>query len=383
MNALSPDKKILLVDDNKLILRMIGATFRQNGFKCMTAESASEALELLQKEVPDIILSDYSMPGMDGFAFRQHLIDHPVLQNIPFIFFTSFSDNEMMIEGLNLKAVDYISKETRPDVIVSKVDNILTTVREQQRQSLAELRKGVEALQIKTVPPAPPQIPGFKVHFIHQSYKDYPGGDFIDFIRIQDHTIIVLGDVMGKKWGAWFFSFIFLSYIRTAIRLCALDGNLSTGSILNKINKVICDDPALNDIFSIVSLVSIDHGTGQVVFSGAGDLPLLRYTAAEGQCTRLHSEGLLLGLFSDSDYLEQDFTLQPGDKLIMLTDGIIDFEDETGKKTDYNLFQELVTPILGTANAFEGISSRFKPLGDSSQVDDRSLIYIERTTDDH
>lgn len=383
MNAPNPDKKILLVDDNKLILRMIGATFRQNGFKCMAAESASEALELLQKEVPDIILSDYSMPGMDGFAFRQHLMDHPVLQNIPFIFFTSFSDNEMMIEGLNLKAVDYISKETRPDVIVSKVDNILTTVREQQRQSLAELRKGVEALQIKTVPPAPPQIPGFKVDFIHQSYKDYPGGDFIDFIRIQDHTIIVLGDVMGKKWGAWFFSFIFLSYIRTAIRLCALDGNLSTGSILNKINKVICDDPALNDIFSIVSLVSIDHGTGQVVFSGAGDLPLLRYTAAEGQCTRVHSEGLLLGLFSDSDYLEQAFTLQPGDKLIMLTDGIIDFEDETGKKTDYNLFQELVTPILGTANAFEGISSRFKPLGDSSQVDDRSLIYIERTTDDH
>lgn len=383
MSVLNPDKKILLVDDNRLILRMIGATFRQNGFKCMAAESATDALELLQQEVPDIILSDYSMPEMDGFQFRQLLMEHPVFHNIPFIFFTSFSDSEMMMEGLNLKAVDYISKETRPDVIVSKVDNILSTVREQQRQSLAELRKGVEALQIKTVPAFPPAIPGFKIDFVHQSYQDYPGGDFIDFISVQDHTIIVLGDVMGKKWGAWFFSFVFLSYIRTAIRLCALDGNLSTGSILDKINKVICEDPALKDIFSIVSLVSIDHKTGSLVYSGAGDLPLLLYDTNEQQCTRVHSEGFLLGLFSHSEYLEHRISLKTGDKLILLTDGIIDFEDEHGKKTDFNLFQDLVTPILGAQKPFDGISARFRPEGDRSQVDDRSLIYIEKNNDDN
>ena len=378
MSVLNPNKKILLVDDNKLILKLIGATFQKNGFKCLAAESAADALELLQKEVPDIILSDYSMPKMNGFEFRQQLIDHPLLNNIPFIFFTSFSDTEMMMEGLNLKAVDYISKETLPEVIVSKVDNILSTVRDQQRQSLAELRKGVEALQIKTVPALPPQIPGYKIDFVHQSYQDYPGGDFIDFIAIENHTIVVLGDVMGKKWGAWFFSFIFLSYIRTAVRLCALDGNLSPGSILNKINKVICDDPALKDIFSIVSLVLIDHKSGELVYSGAGDLPLLLYSAGENKCTRVQSTGLLLGLFAESEYEEQKFKLNHGDKLIMLTDGIIDFEDKAGKKTDFNLFQQLVTPILATENTFEVIASRFKPIGDSTQVDDRSLIYLEK-----
>jgi sigma-B regulation protein RsbU (phosphoserine phosphatase) len=68
----------------------------------------------------------------------------------------------------------------------------------------------------------------------------------------------VLGDVMGKKWGAWYFSFGFLSYIRAAVRICISEGNFSTKSILQKINDVVYHDPVVNDVLSSLSLVMLD-----------------------------------------------------------------------------------------------------------------------------
>lgn len=381
MNSMSIDNvnsKVLLVDDNPMFLKLMGFSFQKKGFKCLTAPSAIQALDLLQSERPDIILSDYSMPDMNGFEFREELIKSPTLNNIPFIFFTSFSDSELMIEGLNLKAVDYISKETNPEVIVTKVDNILSTVKEQRQQSLLELRKGVEALQIKSVPQSPPHIQGFDTQFLYHSYQNYPGGDFIDFLSLQDDIIVVLGDVMGKKWGAWFFSFIFLSYIRTAIRLCVADGNHSTAHILKKINMVIADDPALEDIFSTLSLLRIHKPTGRLYYTGAGDLPLIWFRAQMDTVEVVHSTGMLLGLFREAEYEEKQILMQPGDKLLMITDGIIDFEDVTGKKSDYARFVETITPVLQAAHSFTGIQQRFKSGSDLLQVDDRSLIYFEK-----
>jgi sigma-B regulation protein RsbU (phosphoserine phosphatase) len=67
-------KKILLVDDNTLVLEMMGRALGKEGFECMKAASAGQAMELLREERPDIILSDYHMPEVNGFEFRQNLI---------------------------------------------------------------------------------------------------------------------------------------------------------------------------------------------------------------------------------------------------------------------------------------------------------------------
>jgi sigma-B regulation protein RsbU (phosphoserine phosphatase) len=67
--------KILLVDDNPLVLMTMGQALTREGFICMKADSAPHAMELLEKETPDIILSDYDMPEVNGFQFRQQLMD--------------------------------------------------------------------------------------------------------------------------------------------------------------------------------------------------------------------------------------------------------------------------------------------------------------------
>jgi sigma-B regulation protein RsbU (phosphoserine phosphatase) len=376
---MATSKKILLVDDNPLVLEMMGRALNKEGFHCMKAISADAATELLKQERPDVILSDYHMPDVDGFSFRQNLIAIPEYKDIPFMFLTSEEDNDLMLKGINLEAVDYILKDTPLPVVVSKINNFLSTVREQHERTLKELSVAAMALNLHSVPQKRPVINGFEVDFWHRSYQNYPGGDFIDFITIDErYTFIVLGDVMGKKWGAWYFSFGFLSYIRAAVRICISEGNYSTKNILQKINDVVYHDPVVNDVLSSLSLVMLDATESKITYSGAGDLPLLYYNSVDNNLQQISSSGMLLGMLQDGDFDEITLKLNVGDRFFMFTDGIIDFEGAGGKKTDYNTFVEAVTPYLNRPFS-EFKRSDFLQEKTVDHIDDCSLIHLQKT----
>ncbi|TFF39569.1 fused response regulator/phosphatase [Mucilaginibacter psychrotolerans] len=372
-------KKILLVDDNPLVLEMMGRALSKEGFECMKAASAQQAIQLLQQQLPDIILSDYHMPDVDGFLFRQQLLAHTAYKDIPFMFLTSEVDNQLMLQGINLDAVDYILKDTPVAVVVSKINNFLNTVREQHERTLKELSKAAMSLNLHSVPKTLPMMKGFEADFWHKPFQNYPGGDFIDFIAIDSrYTFIVLGDVMGKKWGAWYFSFGFLSYIRAAVRICIAEGNFSTRSILQKINSVVYHDPVVSDVLSSLSLVLLDNEERTLKYSGAGDLPLLYYNAKDKQVSQVRSAGMLLGLMPDGDFDEIAITPGIGDQLFIFTDGLIDTETPSGKKTDYAAFEAAVSPYLGMPfDEFK--KSTFLADKANNQVDDCSLIFLQKT----
>jgi sigma-B regulation protein RsbU (phosphoserine phosphatase) len=371
-------KKILLVDDNLMFLKIMEKAFQKHGFHCYVSESAGNAIALLETKInPDIILSDYEMPEMNGIEFRRYLTGVPEFNDIPFVFLTSFSNHELIVTGLDLKAIDYVIKETPVDVIVSKINNILLTIEKQRELTGLEIKKAAASLNFKSIPLSAPCIDGFTIDFWHSAFHDIPGGDFIDFIRVNDrYSFIVLGDVMGKKWNAWFFTFGFLSYVRSAIRFAAFNEDYSTVDILNKVNSVICFDNILKDILSSLSLLLIDSETGALTYSGAGDLPLVHYQHAQRQVSTISSSGLLLGLFENGNFNEQNIILEPGDSLFIFSDGLIDFSDGTGKKSDFNDFSNLLLQKLSTGENFGQIKEGFLNNGLQEQVDDRSLIRI-------
>jgi sigma-B regulation protein RsbU (phosphoserine phosphatase) len=379
MSALT--KKILLVDDNQLFLKMLSHAFRKAGFDCITAESGAEALNLLKKNIPDAVLSDYEMPAMNGLQFREELLADADLMDIPFIFLTHISDHELMEKGLGLQAVDYVLKDTPVSVIVSKLNNIIYTVQKQQELSKIELKRAAEALNVRSIPQNLPYIKGYKVDFWHQPYQDIPGGDFIDFIEADEHhTFIVLGDIMGKKWMAWFFTFSFLSYVRAAVRFGALSGDYSVSSILHKVNEVICLDAVLKDMLSSLSLIMIDTAENQVIYSGAGDLPLLHYSAGTSQLKKIASDGILLGLFQNTNFSEQQISLGNNDRLFIFTDGMTDLSAGNGKKSDYNLFMNSLKPLLNENLSFERMKTELFEKSAGLRVDDCSIIQIRKTS---
>jgi sigma-B regulation protein RsbU (phosphoserine phosphatase) len=373
-------KTILLVEDNLLFRKVMSSALTRAGYHCVLATSAPEALQLLLLEEPQLILSDYDMPEMNGFDFRQAVLANPRFSDIPFVFLTSHTDNSMILEGLNLNALDYINKETPLPVIISKLGNIIKSLENEHIKSIHELRAAADALNVKSIPSQDPQIEGFRITFWHKGFRGYPGGDFIEFVKVDDRFCFgFLGDIMGKKWKAWFFTFGFLSYIRAAIRFCVLDDDLRLEHIVQKINRLVYMDDSLQNILSSLSLILMDSHTGQIHYTGAGDLPLI-YHSGETQITQtLTSSGLLLGLLEDGFYDNQTITMHPGDQLVLFTDGMIDIPSENGKKTDYPFFVSKIRPHLGQPQSFGLIKANvLDRITDSNQLDDASIIFIEK-----
>ncbi|RKD14324.1 response regulator receiver protein [Pelobium manganitolerans] len=371
-------KKILLVDDEPFQLRLMQKVLNQNGFEATTASSVESALEVLQNDIQDLIISDIEMPTIDGFDFRKRLLEDKKFKNIPFLFHTSHNKEMLIDKGLALKAIDYIDKNTPVEQLVAKVKNILATVVEQNEKSIAELKSVADKLNLKNVPQKKLKLKNFEINIFHKTYQNHPGGDFIDLIKIDDrYTFVVLGDVMGKKWGAWFFSFTFLSYIRSAIRLCVFDGNLSVAKIMQRINQVIHVDEFLNDIYSTLSLVLIDDETGDISYCGASDLPLLKYNPASQEVTQYKSKGLLLGFFKNGNFNEQSIATTSNDRVYLISDGVIDFEAKGVKKTDLNLFLGSLKMHLNQNLSFNQITESIFN-SQKYQVDDCSLIQIKR-----
>lgn len=372
-------KKVLLVDDNPLFLKILTHAFTKAGFNCASCPSASEAIDYLNINIPDAILSDYEMPEMNGIEFRKVLINHSDFKDIPFVFLSYITDKDLMSEGLDLQAVDYVVKETPVNVIVSKITNLIDTVQKQRELSVLEIKKAALALNIRTVPKIAPVVQGFDVDFWHQAYQDVPGGDFIDFIEVDDrYSYIVLGDVMGKKWVAWFFTFSFLSYIRAAIRFGIMNRDFSPAEILQKVNSVICYDDALKDILSTMSLVMVDKQEQVITYAGAGDLPALHYKAEASEMAQVDSDGLLLGLFPDGGYTEQRVQLKPGDQFFIFTDGLIDYEENGEKKSDYNLFKDKLLHMIEDKMTFKQIRQHLLQNLSPALVDDCSIINISK-----
>ncbi|SKB72601.1 response regulator [Dyadobacter psychrophilus] len=374
-------KRILLVEDNLMFRKVFEASLIKAGYSCVACESATEALELLLVETPDLILSDYDMPEMNGFDFRQAVLLNPNISDIPFVFLTSFTDASLVMEGLSMYAIDFINKETPIPVIISKLSNIIKSLQNEHVRSVRELKIAAETLNVKSIPTRSPDISGFRVYFWHKGYLGYPGGDFIDFVQVdQRFCFAFLGDIMGKKWKAWFFTFGFLSYIRAAIRFCVLDNDFTLDTIVQKINKLICMDESLQNILSSLSLLLLDSETGEVHYTGAGDLPLISFRPETTRATTVLSSGLLLGLLEDGFYDQQVIQMKTGDQLVIFTDGMIDIPSDGSKKSDYPFFVSKITPYLGNTESFDLIKTHvLESINDSNQMDDASIIFIEKT----
>lgn len=113
---------ILIVDDTPTNLDMLLDFLEAAGFKVVVAEDGERALGLAEYAPPDLILLDILMPGIDGFETCRRLKANPATQEIPIIFLTAVSDNVDKVKGLNLGAVDYITKPLNHEEVLARVN---------------------------------------------------------------------------------------------------------------------------------------------------------------------------------------------------------------------------------------------------------------------
>lgn len=119
------DFKVLIVDDVPENIQVLAHLLSEKGLKVNFADSGQKALKAIKNNLPDLILLDVSMPGMDGFQVCEKLKEDPLTTDIPVIFLTAKVDQQDVINGLEKGAVDYVTKPFNAKELISRVFNHL------------------------------------------------------------------------------------------------------------------------------------------------------------------------------------------------------------------------------------------------------------------
>jgi len=373
--------KIVLIDDDSTIAQIFQHNLNKAGFYCRIAYDAMKGFELIKSFMPDIIISDIMMPKIDGLQLRKMILNDPSVSSIPFVFFTAKGDEQDILKGYDMEIADYIVKSAAPRVVIAKVAAIVNNLSKVQSQVISELHKAADSLREKVVPAGKPAFDNFKIEHWHKPFAGVPGGDFIDYVSLDDDNLaIILGDVMGKKWGAWYFAFAYAGYIRSAVRSIIEDRVVtSPGNILKKVNHAVYQDSKISEVFTTLSVIILDKKNMTLKYSGAGDLPLIYKKANSSDASKIQSDGLLLGFLQNSEYPDSKIEMEKGDFVVLMSDGVVESVNENREQYGTTRLINLVNSLNGNRSVLEKIKESISNFSKEKFEDDISLITIEAT----
>jgi len=136
-------KKILFVDDEEDLLKMVGMRLRAAGYEVLTASNGPEALKLVEMENPDLILLDIMMPEMDGFEVCRKIKELKDRADIPIIFFTAKEAVEDKVKGLKAGVADYVAKSTDSRELLARIEMLLETYEHYKEISMKDELTGL------------------------------------------------------------------------------------------------------------------------------------------------------------------------------------------------------------------------------------------------
>jgi signal transduction histidine kinase len=141
---------ILVVDDNPANIKVLFDFLQGSSFRVFVAKSGESALEKIEETTPDLILLDILMPGIDGFETCRRLKENPKTKNVPIIFMTALSEPSDKVKGLDLGAIDYITKPIEHEEALARINvhlqlrkSQLRLIQEEKMYSLGQLVAGI------------------------------------------------------------------------------------------------------------------------------------------------------------------------------------------------------------------------------------------------
>jgi len=269
-------------------------------------------------------------------------------------------------------------------------DRLLREAAEQERmkQELQVARQ----IQVSFLPECCPNVPGWQLATIWRAARQV-GGDFYDFIPLYDASEpdstaggsldgplggplgLVIADVADKGVPAA----LFMALSRTLMRTVAIDGR-SPAAAVARTNELILSD-ARSDLFVTLFYAVLRPDSGRLTFVNAGHMPPVLVRAADGSTQELHTPGMALGVLEQAEFHEDVVNIEPGDAVILYTDGITE-----AFNADRELFgrQRLAKVVSAhrhasaeeMALAIDAAVAEF--VGDAPQSDDFTLLVVRR-----
>src|ERR1700739_4453765 len=318
----SVQKLILIVDDTPLNIGVISGALKDS-YKTKVATNGEKALALASaEEKPDLILLDVMMPGMNGYEVCSRLKADPVTNEIPVIFLTGQTSAEEETHGFEVGAVDYVHKPFSPAVVKARVRShiLLREARAQLASQLLALNTELETarqIQLSILPHSIPKLPGLEIAAQYLPMTSV-AGDFYDFLQIDEqHIGILIADVSGHGLP----SALIASMLQVALTGQAAHAP-EPGKVLVGLNRAFCGKFTYNFVTAAYAYVDLENNLMR--YAGAGHPPMLQWRNSTGKATQVLENGLVLGIVEEASYEAIEFLLEPGDRYVLCTDGILE-----------------------------------------------------------
>jgi len=370
-------ERVLVVDDDEPLARVMARTLRSRGFECDVALSASEARGLFEARDYAVALLDVRLPDESGYGLLEEL--RSTRPDTAVVMISGVDDAELGKAALEHGAFAYHVKP------VGATQLYLLVVNNLRRRSLEldnranldrleglvaermeQMRRAAE-LQAGMLPASPLKANGFEVA-AHLTAAREISGDFYDWYRAGDERIAVtLGDVMGKGLPAS----LMMATARAALRGVA--GVAPLEAAIKQAAGVMSAALEVSHSYVTVFHCTFDPRTGQLdyVDAGHGHARLLR--GAAGQELLPHRSAPI-GIFPDTQFVTGRVTLELGDSLVVFSDGLLDLRPDLATK-------EVQLPYearrAGTAQEMVDILAH--GARDKDLFDDVTVVALKRT----
>ncbi len=323
--------KVLVVDDEPMNINLLVELLKPH-YKVMAAKNGELALKAAKSTAPpDLVLLDIMMPEMDGYEVCRRLKEDIETKDIPVVFVTAMGETDDETKGLELGAVDYITKPISPPIVLARVKTHLAL-----RQSMQALQKAYLVIESQKERMQNELNVGrdIQMSMLRQDFPVYSdrqefdlaatilparevGGDFYDFFFVdQDRLCLCIGDVSGKGVPAA----LFMAVGKTLIKSRASSDD-SPASIMTYVNDALCEGNE-SCMFITLFLAFLNVKTGELVYTNAGHNPP-NIRKSSGEVTRLaERHGPVAGAMEGLAFKESRTRLEEGDALVLYTDGV-------------------------------------------------------------
>ncbi len=389
------DKKILIVDDSPVVIRLVKSVLEESGYTYVEAVSdAMEAIKAVDTMLPDLVLLDYQMPNKNGeFVLDDVKGKHPDT----IVIMLSGQQERDTVVRLMRKADNYIIKDNLAQVkeeLTKAIDHCfdMQRLREENRKLLRTLKERNDVLEkqlaiartlLKGLFPVKVEQSACYDIEIYNNTWDIIGGDFYNIMRLDTQRIaIFLGDICGHGIEAALLLFTLSNAYKSALTNCTNGKNTLrelSGAIKRQFPK---------GSFVTCCFILMDEKSKDIFVTSASDTPVL-YLKQNGEIAEIRNTEISnLGLvdLEHSAHKQKEFLsemkmeLKDGEKLVLFTDGIVEARNEA--KSFFGL--ENVKKVISETRAksvdetIKALSESVKDFTKNKLTDDITIIGISK-----
>lgn len=345
MSAAETQATVLIVDDDPVTRRLVRKGLETAGFGAVReAEDGASAQRALAEGGIDLVITDLLMPGLDGIGLMRWAAEHA--PGPQWIILSGVETFDAAVDAIRLGAFEFLSKPVHVRQLEVAVRNALgqrRLVQERERlfneleashRTLIDkvrqledksevIRRDLqraEVIQRALLPKDPPRLDGFSLQTFYRPGR-YVGGDLYNVVRVTDrHVALYVADATGHGVSSAMLSVLFDRKLVLAEE--GAERPLSPARVLEAVNRAICDERIAPGLFLTAAYCLLDAADGVATIGLAGHPPAF-LRRAEGEIEAFPRTGPALGLTPLASYSEERFSLEPGDRLLLYTDGLL------------------------------------------------------------